>query len=203
MTINDNAGAAIVAGGTIQNAIMPNATIVVMNPNDPSFTVKAITVAVIGNVTSFENQEIPEQELEEIDCVYGVSFTTITDLPNVTMTIKDLEDDKPEGIPDVPSDHIFGYLEMTLTSNNETVDDSVIQSLEINFTVRLSWFTENNRTIDKENITLMRYHDGAWEKLITEYLEEDSTYAYYRATSTGASTFAIVGGEIVYPTEFL
>ena len=45
MTINDNAGAAIVAGGAIQNAIMPNATVVVMNPNDPSFTVKAI----VGN----------------------------------------------------------------------------------------------------------------------------------------------------------
>jgi len=45
MTINDNAGVAIVAGGAIQNAIMPNATVVVMNPNDPSFTVKAI----VGN----------------------------------------------------------------------------------------------------------------------------------------------------------
>ena len=45
MTINDNAGVAIVAGGAIQNAIMPNATVVIMDPNDPSFTVKAI----IGN----------------------------------------------------------------------------------------------------------------------------------------------------------
>jgi len=165
-----------------------------------SFTVKAITVAVVGNVSSFETQEITSEELEETDYVYGVSFTTISDLANVVITIEDL-DEKPESIPDPPasSDNIFGYLEISLTSNNETVEDNVLQSFGIEFTVLLSWLTDNN--MDKEKVTLMRYHDGAWEELTTEYLEEDEIYAYYKATSTGTSTFAIVGGEIVGPPE--
>ena len=45
MTINKPGGGAIVATDAVNNAIMPNATIVVMDPNDPSFTVKAI----VGN----------------------------------------------------------------------------------------------------------------------------------------------------------
>ena len=57
--------------------------------------------------------------------------------------------------------------------------------------------SENNRTIDKENITLMRYYNGIWEELPTTYLGEDDTYAKYQAIATGTSTFAIVGGEIV------
>jgi len=45
LQILDNAGAAAVAGGAVQNVIMPNATVVIMDPANPSFTVKCI----VGN----------------------------------------------------------------------------------------------------------------------------------------------------------
>ena len=48
LQILDNAGAAAVAGGAVQNVIMPNATVVIMDPNNPSFTVKCIVGASGG-----------------------------------------------------------------------------------------------------------------------------------------------------------
>ena len=57
-----------------------------------------------------------------------------------------------------------------------TLDDSVLQSLEIDFSVNLNWLTENN--IDKENVTLTRYNDGIWEKLSTTYISEDDIYMH-------------------------
>ena len=160
-----------------------------------SFTVKAVTVEVIGNVTGFETYEVTSEECD-------VSFTSITDLSNVNVSIGEIELVKPEDVPDISiasEEIIYGYKNITITSNGVRVEDSVLQGVGINFSVPLDWLTTNN--IDKEKVTLMRYHDGAWEELTTEYLEEDITYAYYKATSTGTSTFAIVGGELVGSPE--
>ena len=73
----------------------------------------------------------------------------------------------------------------------------------IQFKVMLSWLNDND--ISKERVLLLRLDDqsGKWEQLITEYLTgmDDDSYAYYNATLTGTSTFAIVGSEISELTE--
>ena len=155
-----------------------------------SFTVKEITVINIGNIIGYETHNVNSTEID-------LSLTSNTDLPNVQIKIINLELNKPEDIPDIPEpyEHIYAYLELDLTSNNMTIDDSTIQSLKINFKIVLTWFTENNKNIDKNNVKLLRYHEGVWEELPTTYLNKDNTYAYYQAISTGTSTYAIVGSE--------
>ena len=39
----------------------------------------------------------------------------------------------------------------------------------------------------------MRYHEGEWQTLTTEIVNEDSLFVYYQAEAFGTSTFAITG----------
>ncbi len=166
-----------------------------------------------GNVTSGVRLEITSEELEGTANIDKIEFTSISNLTDVRITIDEFED-KPEDVieepkledlPVVITDtekvegiHIYSYLEINLTAENETVEEGEISSLNIKFKVLLSWLIDNN--ISKETVLLMRYNDEneEWEQLLTEYLEgmDDDTYAYYNATLTGTSTFAIVGSEI-------
>ncbi|EMR74366.1 hypothetical protein MBGDN05_00152 [Thermoplasmatales archaeon SCGC AB-539-N05] len=43
----------------------------------------------------------------------------------------------------------------------------------------------------------MRYHNNEWQELTTTLTNEDTAYVYYEAETTGLSTFAIVGSEVV------
>lgn len=82
------------------------------------------------------------------------------------------------------------YLEITATpaaENSVTVENAIID-----FKVLKSWITANK--IDQATVKLLRYVDGQWVELTTQSTgADDTTYAYYRATSPGLSTFAVVG----------
>jgi len=88
---------------------------------------------------------------------------------------------------------VYSYLEINLTAESQTVAD---ENMEINITFKVTkeWIENNN--ISKKTVTLMRYHNGKWQKLSTTRLNESDIYVYYTATTTGTSTFAVVGGNI-------
>lgn len=163
-----------------------------------SFVFNVAAVAVIGNMSSGETEEISSEELEGTG-LDGVEFTSATDLTDVKVTIQKFTD-KPEEIPEEPTAEgdinitVYVYLEINLTSGNDTLEDDDIESMKIKFKVEQEWLTSNN--INKSAVVLMRYYNGSWQELPTTILNESDTYVYYEATTNGTSTFAIVGSEI-------
>jgi len=86
------------------------------------------------------------------------------------------------------------YLDITMKSNATVILDDDIQSLTISFKVSLDWFDNND--IDKDKVTLLRYHNDEWQTLTTTMTSEDDSFAYFEATTTGMSTFAIAGEQV-------
>ncbi len=61
----------------------------------------------------------------------------------------------------------------------------------VSFTVEKSWVTDNN--IDETTISLYRYSDNNWGKLVTRKVTEDSNSLYFEAETSGFSPFAVTG----------
>ncbi len=161
------------------------------------YSFKVIGVAMVGNVTTGESKEAASDDAEGTG-VDSIEFTANTDLTDVKVTIEKVTDTDNQ-VPEEADKHVYSYLEIDVIAGNESVNESDIQSLKIKFKVPQSWFTENN--IDKETVTLMRYHNGEWIELETTILNEDETYVYYQAISPGTSSFAIIGSEITEISE--
>ncbi len=164
-----------------------------------TFVFNIAAVAVIGNVSSGETEEILSGELEGTG-LDGLEFTSATDLTDVKVIIQKLTE-KPNEISEEPTlaeedinTTVYVYLEINLTSGNDTLEEDDIESIKIKFKIEQEWLTSNN--INKSKVILMRYHNDIWQELPTTILNESGTYVYYEATTKGTSTFAIVGGEI-------
>ncbi|MEW6592573.1 MAG: PGF-pre-PGF domain-containing protein [Candidatus Hadarchaeota archaeon] len=84
------------------------------------------------------------------------------------------------------------YLEINVTPTAATsvaVDNAVID-----FKVLKSWVAANN--IDSSTVRLLRNVNSQWTELTTQSTgADDATYLYYRASSPGLSTFAVVGRQ--------
>ncbi len=80
-------------------------------------------------------------------------------------------------------DPVYQYVEVDTTN----LDTENIESAKISFRVKKSWLNGNK----KENVVLLRFTDSKWAELPTTLTNDDSTYAYYDATTPGFSHFAI------------
>jgi len=105
---------------------------------------------------------------------------------NVKITITKV-DGKPATITKEISGKVYKYMNI----DHENINDSDIDTAEIEFEVEKSWLTDNN--LDPDSIKLMRYHNDDWEILETEKTSETANYYYYKAKTPGFSYFAIVG----------
>lgn len=161
-----------------------------------SFTIEeteSITEEELGNITSGETTEVTPENTEETG-VESINFLANTNLTNVKIVVAKLKE-KPNDITDEPTNKkVYTYLNLEITANDTYLDEDSIGNLTIKFKVKLLWI-ENN-SIDKETITLLRFKDGQWEELDTTKTNEDSTYVYFEATTSGLSTFAVAGEEI-------
>jgi len=166
-----------------------------------SFTIEepeSIAEEELGNVTSGEEKEIIPENSDETG-IDTIDFTPASNLTDVKISVAKLKA-KPEDVTDLPTTKtLYIYLDIELTSDDTSIDDEDVETLKINFKVGKTWITSNN--IDKQKVSLLRYHDGAWETLTTTYLNEDGTYVYYEAQLSGTSTFAVVGEIIIVEEE--
>jgi PGF-pre-PGF domain-containing protein len=123
--------------------------------------------------------------------VKAISVTTTAAMDNVSVQAQQLAE-KPAAVsaPTAVESGIVvsHYLEITVTPTGAT--SVQVANATIDFKVSKSWLTANN--IDPATVKLMRYSDG-WTELPTSATSEDVTYKYYSATTTGFSTFAVVG----------
>ena len=136
----------------------------------------------VSGVLTADNSTVSvnKNDIENID------LNVKTELKGVSITTVKL-DDKPADIEVDVGGEVYGYLEISL--NN--VSDENIEGGIIEFKVEASWLTNSN--IDKNKVKLMKYVDGSWIELSTEFYTEASGYVYYKAETPGFSVFAITG----------
>ncbi len=114
----------------------------------------------------------------------------ITDEAATDVSVKVSSSSKPSGSSSVISaldGSVYKYLDIDATN----LQDSIITSATVKFKIPESWIDSNG--IDPDEVYMYRYSGGAWSKLATIYLSTDGTWHYYKSTSPGFSTFAIVG----------
>ncbi len=117
-----------------------------------------------------------------------IEVLTDQDASNVKITVK--ESGKPAGAADPISSaegKVQKYLDITATN----LPNSIISRVTISFKVSRSWVDNNG--IDPTELFMFRYYGGAWNRLETTLILQDSKWYYYRSTSPGFSIFAIGG----------
>jgi len=168
-----------------------------------------ITTIVTSYFDNVTGQEGIDLDNSHITSVHRINFTLNNTYRNVTLSVEKLKE-KPIEIPKDPlakeisektidNIKIYKYLNLSLTANNTYIEKV---NMTIWFRVDKIWFNNNINIENNTNTTLiklMRYHDGKWERLKTELVNEDDEYLYYEAVTPGLSTFAVVGGHVVEP----
>ncbi|MCX6665833.1 MAG: PGF-pre-PGF domain-containing protein [Euryarchaeota archaeon] len=148
-----------------------------------SFTVQAEEVQMTKTITILKD-ETQTMDFQSYDtAIQTIQITASTDISSLTVTCT-TTGEKPSGVT-IPPDAIYLYL--VIETNADTTD---ISSAVIKFKIEKQWLTDNN--IDKSNVKLLRYANG-WQELATTTVSENETFVFYQATTTGFSSFAIVG----------
>jgi PGF-pre-PGF domain-containing protein len=89
-----------------------------------------------------------------------------------------------ESSTNTPTEKTLGTVEV-----GHSVSDSEI--LEASFVVGVSRDRLADTTLENDDITLYRLHNGEWTQLATSHVRTDDGVEMFRATSPGLSTFAI------------
>ncbi len=125
--------------------------------------------------------------------IKSLVISTDTAMQAVSIEVEQTTE-KPSGVSE-PSSAVSGavlshYLEITVTPTSAS--SVQVDSAIIDFKVLKSWVTANS--IDHATVVLLRYGGDQWAELTTTATgSEDTDYVYYRATTSGFSTFAVIG----------
>lgn len=135
----------------------------------------------VGAINAGENKEI---DIDGIS-ITKLVITAINSIDNEEIEILQFAG-KPSGVPIAPG-VVYKYLSITPRASRE--ED--IENIVIGFKVELSWMS--GKGVSVGDITLRRYNpeNQEWEELSTTKVNEDGTYAYFEATSTKFSIYAI------------
>ncbi|APH38602.1 NosD domain-containing protein [Methanohalophilus halophilus] len=122
--------------------------------------------------------------------VFGISFDAKDDKGTVVANVQVLKD-KPDDV-DEPKGNSYQLMSITVGSEG-TISDENADNILIEFKVSKEWIEENN--IDPSTIRMTRFHNGEWQDLPGNQVEEDDDYFYFTAETPGFSVFSIVGDE--------
>jgi len=137
-------------------------------------------------------QDEPEAILFERDkesVIMSLALTVNEDILNAIINAtlpKTLSDDIEE-----PKEIIYNYVKF----NVENISTEVISKILIEFRVPEEWIKEND--FEDENIIILSYENGEWNKLSTEISSKKYGYVYYTTTARSFTYFAIVGSKEV------
>jgi len=119
--------------------------------------------------------------------VYGpitdLMVTTEDGIPEFSVVSEKITN-LPDGVAS-PNGTIYVYLHIE-TPNTPATN---LSQITLNFKVPLNWI--DAYLVDTGDIVLMRYYDGVWTTLPTEFLDAGPSYAHFRSVSSGLSYFAI------------
>lgn len=99
---------------------------------------------------------------------------------------------RPErvAVPSGVTYHYFGIVTTNVTAEN-------ISSSLVEFKILRLWVEQNG--IDEGTIKLLRWSNSEWQRLQTRFLNADSEYLYFEASTEGLSLFAATGEQKVIP----
>lgn len=131
----------------------------------------------------------------------SVDLKTIAAATNVVLTTSALSG-KPASANTITTEKVYKYVEI----KTENLDPTNIAKATVNFKVPNAWINENSLTTEK--VSLYRYVDNKWTELDTQVEKEDTSNAYFEASTPGFSYFAIAEagagtqtGTATTPTE--
>jgi len=138
------------------------------------------------------------------------TFQNITFKPNknysyINYSIEEFPHNPPkaQGPPDNTS--VYTYLNLSLYTNDSSLNDTEIESMNFSFKVNKTWFDEQN--ISNESIAFCYYENNKWQSIGANQnhiapTDEDEDFYYYIVTSDFHSTFAIIGNEYIETDPF-
>jgi len=141
---------------------------------------------------TFDRIEPGSPMTKEITEGVNVTIHVKNTVSNVDLVVSAMAE-KPTEITKTVKGKVYQYLQI----NSSGIADDNLEEASINFRVSKDWINQNN--IDRDSITLHRYHENDWEGLETEFVTSDSDYYYYTANTPGFSYFVIAGEEITSP----
>jgi len=104
-----------------------------------------------------------------------------------TTTIAEVLKGKSTLVPKLPSGRIYKHVNIWVGNSGEGLPTS-LKNGSVGFKVEKEWIEDNN--INESLITLQLYDKG-WKPLSTEKVREDGDYVYFKAKTSGYSSFAI------------
>ncbi|QYZ80030.1 PKD domain-containing protein [Methanofollis formosanus] len=114
--------------------------------------------------------------------IHEVKVTAAEAVSHILVTVEPTA--KPHSI-EAPANAVYEYDEVMLYHTT----DEALAGADLDFTVPKTWLEEHGAGPD--DVTLYRYHDGAWHALPTRIIAEDEHRYSFTATSPGFSLFAI------------
>lgn len=116
--------------------------------------------------------------------VQTVTITTSDGTGRILLTV-DQARNGPEGL----KGPVYQYLNAQLSG----MTDDEIREADFSFRVPAAWLKAEG--ILPTEITLWRFHDGAWQELPTSFVSEEGGWVEFTATTPGFSIFAIATGD--------
>jgi PGF-pre-PGF domain-containing protein len=111
---------------------------------------------------------------------------------SLTKTVIEVLKDRSALVSSSPSGTVYRYINIWV-GDAKFNSAGYFSSAEIGFKVEKKWLSENNA--DPATIKLYRYSAGSWKELPTSKTDVDDTYYYYKALTSGFSSFSIVSTE--------
>lgn len=151
-----------------------------------SVSLTTLSSTVFINVTEYDAKQIVKNiTIEFLEPVTYVSFTL-----NVLS-------DKPSYVNALKNATVLQYYTITFLSANSVK----IVNVEMYFAIEKS--AEQKRDVDEETLVLYRYDRGKIEKCLTEKIEEDENFLYFKTKTEGASYVAVTGALMSSPWWFI
>lgn len=118
--------------------------------------------------------------------IYAVEFDSERTFGNTRMTIEQLKD--KSDLTTAPMEKVLKYLNIWVGNNGTAVTENM-KNATIEFAVSKDTLKTNE--ILESTVILQRYDQGKWNRLNTMKIGEDKQFIYYKANTTGFSSFAI------------
>jgi PGF-pre-PGF domain-containing protein len=115
----------------------------------------------------------------------GTSVVSINAAASAAPNIKVAEIAQRPVTTSAISSAVYQYLSIEQTN----LEDESIQGANITFYVEKSWLIANG--IRATDVSLRRFHNGAWQTLPTRIVREEGSRVYYVALTNGFSYFAV------------
>ncbi len=125
---------------------------------------------------------------EEQNAIMNVKFDSLKNSGKISTTIEVLKGLSALASEEPPCDRVYQYMNIWVGKAGFATEENIADA-RIGFKIELSWLEDNG--MDADNVRLYRYHEGAWQELVTVVLDRDDKYIYFEAQTPGFSPFAV------------